>query len=128
MKNRSLKGAAQQYNVAYEAHYTTKNLYEALGIYEALIAAYPSSQEATYSRTQILNIVNGVVPNQDLLDAQLQLAQAYLRREEIDPKQVELAELRKQRQELDKQWARKKRKRREKELTRRVKERWRGPY
>lgn len=66
--------AGQQYAAAYEAHYTTKDLAEALGRYRAVMDAHPETQEAEYSRSQIQNIVSAVVPKQELLDAQVELA------------------------------------------------------
>ena len=70
--------AAQRYAVAREAHYKTKDLGEALGLYRAVMDAYPEAPEAGYSRSQMQNIVNAVVPNQELLDAQVELALVHL--------------------------------------------------
>jgi hypothetical protein len=44
------------------------------------MASHASAQEAGYSRAQIQNIVNTLVPAQELLDAQLELALARLER------------------------------------------------
>ena len=77
MRNRTgLTKAGQQYATAYAAHYTTKDLPEALELYRGVMAAYPNTQEAKYSRSQIQNIVNVVVPEQELFDAQVDLALA----------------------------------------------------
>jgi hypothetical protein len=54
-------------------------LYEALELYKGIMAAQPNTKEAEYSRTQIQNIVQSVVPKQRLLDAQVELALTYLR-------------------------------------------------
>ena len=70
--------AGKQYSTAYAAHYTTKDLREALELYRGIVAAHPETPEAGYSRTQIQNIVNSVVPDQELLDAQADLALAHM--------------------------------------------------
>jgi len=69
-----LTEAGKQYAEAYAAHYTTKDLHEALKLYKAIMAEHPNTKEAEYSRTQIQNIVQSVVPKQRLLDAQVELA------------------------------------------------------
>ena len=51
---------------------------EALELYRGIVAAHPETPEAGYSRTQIQNIVNSVVPDQELLDAQADLALAHM--------------------------------------------------
>jgi hypothetical protein len=73
--------AGRQYLAAHAAHYATKDLHEALRLYRGVMVAHPNTQEAEYSRTQILNIVNSVVPKQELLDAQAELALAHLKHE-----------------------------------------------
>ena len=70
--------AGQQYAAAHAAHYKTKYLAEALGRYRAVMAAHPEAQEAGYSRSQIQNIVSDVVPQEELFDAQVELALAYV--------------------------------------------------
>jgi hypothetical protein len=72
--------AARAYAVAYAAHYSERDLAKALQLYKDLIASHASAQEAVYSRVQIQNIVNTLVPAQELLDAQLELARARLER------------------------------------------------
>jgi len=72
--------ADQQYAAAYEMHYKTKNLNEALGLYARVVASHPKTREAEYSHMQIANIVRRVVPRQDLEDAQVSLAHAHLGR------------------------------------------------
>lgn len=81
--------AAKQYAAAHEAQYVTKDLYVALGLHRDVVAAHPNTKEAEYSRTQIQNIVNDVVPEQVLLENQVGLALAYL--EEEGPAGVEAA-------------------------------------
>jgi hypothetical protein len=85
MRDRTETGlteAAQQYAEAHAAHYTAKDLREALRLYRGVIAAHPNTQEAGYSQSQIQNIVNAVVPKQELLDAQVDLALAHFEHED----------------------------------------------
>ena len=70
--------AARAYAVAYAAHYSERDLAKALQLYMDLIVSHASAQEAGYSRAQIQNIVNTLVPAQELLDAQLELALAHV--------------------------------------------------
>jgi hypothetical protein len=70
--------AARAYAAAYAAHYSERDLAMALQLYENLIASHASAREAGYSRTQIQNIVNTLVPPQERLGAQLELALARL--------------------------------------------------
>jgi hypothetical protein len=74
--------AGRQYAAAHAAHYATKDLHEALELYMGVMAAHPNTQEAEYSRTQMHNIVNSVVPREDLLAANVELTLARLEREE----------------------------------------------
>jgi hypothetical protein len=74
----ALTEAAREYAAAYAAHYTERDLAMALELYKKLMASHASAREAGYSRTQVQNIVNGVVPKQELLDAQMELALARL--------------------------------------------------
>jgi len=68
----------KQYVAAYATHYKTKEPQKAIELYRAVISAHPNTQEAEFSREQILNIVHDVVPKQDLFDAQVSLALTYL--------------------------------------------------
>jgi len=72
--------AARAYAVAYAAHHSERDLAKALQLYKDLIASHASAQEAGYSRAQIQNIVNTLVPAQALLDAHMELALARLER------------------------------------------------
>lgn len=72
--------SGREYAAAYAAHYTARDLPAALQIYMKLIASHPDAQEAGYSRAQVHNIVNSVVPKQELLDAEVGLARAHLER------------------------------------------------
>ncbi len=76
----ALREAAREYAAAYVAHYSERDLAMALQLYKNLIASHASAREAGYSRTQIQNIVNTLVPAQELLDAQLELALAHVER------------------------------------------------
>ena len=67
----------QQYAAASAAHYTKKDLREAFQLYMRIMATHPDSREAGYARSQINNIVNVVVPGQELLDAQVHLVLAH---------------------------------------------------
>ena len=70
--------ASRAYDKAHVAHYGTNDLHQALELYKGVMAAYPDTQEAEYSRTQMHNIVKSVVPKEDLLIAQVDLALARL--------------------------------------------------
>lgn len=70
--------AAREYAEAYTAHYSERDLAMALQLYKKIIASHATAREAGYSRTQVQNIVNAVVPEQELLDAQMELALARL--------------------------------------------------
>lgn len=70
--------ASQQYATAYAAHYTIKNLRQAIEHYQGVIAQYPDSPEAGYSRTQILNIARSVVCQDALLEARVRLIRSEL--------------------------------------------------
>jgi len=74
----SITEAARAYAAAYAAQYSQRDLAVALQLYERLIALHPSAREARYSRTQIQNIADAVVPEQDRLDAQIELVFAHL--------------------------------------------------
>ena len=73
-KDTVITEAGQQYATACATHYKTKDLREAIKLYQGVMAAHPKTKEAEYSRSQIQNIVNAVVPKQELLDAQVYLA------------------------------------------------------
>lgn len=71
----------RQYAAAYAAHYTQRDLPVALQLYVKVMASHPGTQEADCARTQIQMIVNTVVPKQELLDAQIELAFAHFEHE-----------------------------------------------
>ena len=67
----------RQYAAAYAAHYTGRDLPAALQLYMKVMASHPGTQEADYSRMQVRNIVNTVIPKQEILDSQIELALAH---------------------------------------------------
>ena len=74
-----LTGSGRSYAAAHAAHYSEpKQLATALQLYMELIVSRPNAPEAGYSRAQIRNIINAVVPAQELLDVQIGLAVARL--------------------------------------------------
>jgi len=73
-KETELTVLGKQYAVAYAEHYTTKDLREALQHYKDITVEAPDSAEAGYCRMQIQNIMNAVVPKEELADAQWHLA------------------------------------------------------
>lgn len=76
-KETELTEAGRHYAEAYEMHYEMNDYHAALMGYKSIVAEYPDSKEAEYSRSQIQNIVRDVVPKQVLYDAQLDLALSY---------------------------------------------------
>jgi hypothetical protein len=70
--------ACQMYAAAHLEQYKNKDLPAALALYQEIIAAHPEEKEAGYSYSQIHNIANEVVPRQQLLDAELELAHSHL--------------------------------------------------
>jgi len=70
--------AGREYAAAYAAQYTTCDLPLALRLYQQLLRSHPGTREFDYSRTQVQNIVRAVVPVQELLEAELELAQTRL--------------------------------------------------
>lgn len=69
--------AGRQYATAYDAHYTIKDLHKAFDLYERVIADHPAAPEAEYSRSQVQNIVNAVVPKQQIANCLAKLAHAH---------------------------------------------------
>jgi hypothetical protein len=79
MRNKTkLSEAGQQYATAYAAHYTGHDLPVAFQLYMKVMASHPEAPEADYSRMQVQNIINSVVPMQELLDSQIELVRAHL--------------------------------------------------
>jgi hypothetical protein len=80
--HREFTEAGREYAAAHATHYSERNLAAALQLYRELMASHPNAPEPGYSRARIHNIVNAVVPAQDLLDAQIGLARARLEHRE----------------------------------------------
>ena len=72
--------SARSYAEAYAAHYTKREMLEALQAYERVIELHPDAPEAEYSRAQMRNIVVGVIPAKELLTCQVALARQHLQR------------------------------------------------
>jgi hypothetical protein len=89
INNTKLTEAGQQYATAYDAHYTTKDMYKAFKLYGRIIAAHPDTDEAGYSRSQVQNIVKAVVLKQKVMDALVELALTHF--EQDVPPDVEAA-------------------------------------
>ena len=68
----------QQYAIAHNVHYKTKDVHEAVVLYRKIIANHPGSAEAEYSKSQVQNIVNSVVPKQVFIDALGDLALTHI--------------------------------------------------
>ena len=76
-KEMVITAAGRQYTEAYKKHFASKDLFAALQLYKHVVASYPDSEEAEYSRTQIQNIMRDVVPKDVLYGAQLDMALKY---------------------------------------------------
>ena len=76
-ESRLSEEAGQQYVSAYETHYTTKDIHKAFTLYEDIIAAHPNTKEAEYSRSQVQNIVNVLVPKKEIMDSLMELARIH---------------------------------------------------
>jgi hypothetical protein len=72
--------SARSYARAYATHYTQRDLLGALRAYDEVIEQHPDAPEAEYSRSQMRNIVNLVVPAQELLASQVELVRRHLQR------------------------------------------------
>ncbi len=69
INNNRLTEAGKQYTTAHDAQYKTKNMPEAFKLYRGIISDHPNTKEAGYSMSQVHNIVNAVVPKQEVMDA-----------------------------------------------------------
>ena len=76
-KDTGLTEAREQYAAAYAVHYASRDLRDALELYQKVMAAHPNTEEASYSRMQIQNIARAVVPEQEFFDAQVGMAMAH---------------------------------------------------
>jgi len=74
--------ASKHYAAAYEVHYEKKDLREAFEHYKRIIKMHQNTPEAQYAQSQINNIINNVVPKQDIFDAQVNLLSSHLDKHE----------------------------------------------
>lgn len=72
------ESAEAQYAEAHTLHYEGRDHVGALQAYERILVQHPGADEADYSRSQIDQIVNQVVPAAELLAAKLALARNSL--------------------------------------------------
>jgi len=75
-------GSADVYARAYSAHYTEMDLGKALALYREILSAFAATREAEYARAQIRNIAHAVVPEPELLEAQIGLVLSRLAKDE----------------------------------------------
>lgn len=61
------------YAAAYAAHYSGRDIKEAVAGYTQAVERYPESPEAGYARAQILNILTSMVPPDKVFAAHLKL-------------------------------------------------------
>ncbi|MBN2343129.1 MAG: hypothetical protein JXX29_19190 [Deltaproteobacteria bacterium] len=73
--------SSRQYAAAYELHYGSENLREAFTHYQNILREHPKSKEAGYARSQLQNIIRGMVPKEELLESQVKLATAIFDKE-----------------------------------------------
>lgn len=62
------------YMDAYNIHYTNNDMRKAFGLYRRILARYPYSKEAGHAASQIQVIINTVVPEEERLTVQMDLA------------------------------------------------------
>lgn len=72
--NTEMTEAGRQYAAAYDTHYGSKNLRGAFEQYKKILADHPDTKEAGYATSQIQNIVNAIVPKEERLHRQMDLA------------------------------------------------------
>jgi hypothetical protein len=68
--------AGRAYAAAYEVHYINNDLHNALELYRKIVKVYPDTAEARYAKLQIEKIMDAVVPEQEGLNFQMDLASA----------------------------------------------------
>lgn len=83
--------ASKHYAAAYEMHYEKKDLRDAFERYKRIITIHQNTPEAQYAQSQINNIINNVVPKQDILDAQVNLLSSHLDKHE-NPSDVKVCQ------------------------------------
>ena len=77
MENRLSTEVGRKYSTAYDAQYTTKDIHKAFTLYADIIVAFSDTEEAGYSRSQVQNIVNTVVPKNKIMDSLLELLRIH---------------------------------------------------
>lgn len=75
--------ASRQYAAAYAAHYLRRDLPFAVQLYRRLVAKHPNSPEADFCHMQIQNVINAVVPKQELQDAQIALVLTHFEHDAV---------------------------------------------
>ena len=75
--------ADQDYTKAHDMHYKTKDLPKAFKLYRGIIEDYPRTDEAGYSLSQVKNIVNDVVPKQEVMDALVAMTLAHFEQDVV---------------------------------------------
>jgi hypothetical protein len=84
VKNRTKDTAeGKDYTKAHNMHYKNKNLPKAFKLYRDIIADYPRTDEAGYSLSQVKNIVNDVVPKQEVMDALVAMTLAHFEQDVV---------------------------------------------
>jgi hypothetical protein len=79
MKNTPpLTASGRLYVEAYAKQYEEEDLHAAVLLYKTIVTEHPDSRDAVNSRSQIQNIIHGVVPAEVLYEAQLKLAEDYI--------------------------------------------------
>jgi hypothetical protein len=68
-----LTDAGREYAAVYAAQYTGHDLPLAVQLSKRLLASHPNAPQADYLRIQVQNIVNDIVPKQELRKAQMEL-------------------------------------------------------
>lgn len=76
MKPGVQENVSKLYMDAYTIHYTDNDIPKAFGLYRRILARYPYSKEAGYAASQIQAIINTVVPEEERLTVQMDMAAA----------------------------------------------------
>jgi hypothetical protein len=76
MTQKKQPNASRLYAEAYSMHYTDNDLRKAFELYKTIIINCPNTKEAGYAESQIQLIVNKVVPKEERLSLQMDMASA----------------------------------------------------
>lgn len=82
--NTEFTEAGRQYAAAYDIHYGSNDLREAFKLYRKIMTDYPDTKEAGYAKSQIQNIVSIIVPKEERLEIQMDLASAVFDKDTMD--------------------------------------------